>query len=228
MSSESPARKAFLIPFFTFIGFLCLSQVLQSLFGGGRSFWLTSPQYWIYPLQTVVCGVLLIRFWPLYELKPIAKAGFAIGIGMVALALWIAPQVLSIQPPRLDGFNPFLFRDHYPLFLLVVFFRFFRSVVVVPLLEEIFWRGYLLRDLIDHDFTKVAFGTFSWISFGVVTVGFCLEHASSDWPAAIITGVLYNWVAYRTKSLSACVIAHAVTNLLLGFYIMATKQWGFW
>jgi membrane protease YdiL (CAAX protease family) len=39
---------------------------------------------------------------------------------------------------------------------------------------------------------------------------------------------LYNLVAYRTRSLASCVVAHAVTNLLLGLWIMATRQWGFW
>ena len=101
-------------------------------------------------------------------------------------------------------------------------------VVVVPLLEEIFWRGFLLRELIHPDFTKVPFGTFSWASFGIVTAGFCLEHSPADWPAAILTGALYNLVAYRTRSLAACVLAHAITNLILSVYVMETKQWGFW
>jgi CAAX prenyl protease-like protein len=66
------------------------------------------------------------------------------------------------------------------------------------------------------------------MSFGAVTIGFMLVHSTADWPAAAVTGALYNLVAYRTKSLSACVLAHAVTNLLLGLWIMATRQWGFW
>ena len=64
--------------------------------------------------------------------------------------------------------------------------------------------------------------------FTVVTVGFGLAHSRADWIAAVITGALYNCVAYRTKSLSSCVLAHAITNLLLGLWIMKTRQWGFW
>ena len=48
------------------------------------------------------------------------------------------------------------------------------------------------------------------------------------WPAALVTGFLYNVVAVRTRSLPACVAAHAVTNALLGGYVMYTHQWGFW
>ena len=121
MICKSQDRKAFLTPFFTFVGLLGLSQLLQSLFGGGRSFWMNSPQYWIYPLQTVVCGIILIRYWPLYELKRIVQPWTALFAGGIALAVWIAPQVLSLSPPRIDGFNPMLFHDHYPIFIGVVF-----------------------------------------------------------------------------------------------------------
>jgi len=228
MTSESQVRKAFIAPFITFVVLLGLGQVIQSLFEGGRSFLLVSPQYWIYPLQTLVCGALLVRYWRHYQFKPITKPGFTILAGIVALVIWVAPQVFFSSTPRADGFNPTLFQENYPLFIVVVFLRFLRSVVVVSLLEEIFWRGFLLRDLISQDFTKVAVGAFSWLSFGVVTAGFCLEHSFADWPAAALTGALYNLVAYRTRSLSSCVLAHAVTNLILGLYIMKTKQWGFW
>ncbi len=54
------------------------------------------------------------------------------------------------------------------------------------------------------------------------------EHSRPDWPAALVTGALLNLVAYRTRSLGACVLAHAVANLLLGLYVLRTGQWGFW
>jgi len=55
-----------------------------------------------------------------------------------------------------------------------------------------------------------------------------LEQSIQDWPAALITGLAYNFIAFRTRSLTSCVIAHVVTNAFLGAYIMATRQWGFW
>jgi hypothetical protein len=61
-----------------------------------------------------------------------------------------------------------------------------------------------------------------------VAIVFALSHNRADWAAAVITGMLYNVVAYRTKSLATCVLTHAVTNLLLGLWIMKTAQWGFW
>ena len=101
-------------------------------------------------------------------------------------------------------------------------------MLAVPWLEEIFWRGFLLRYLIREDFTSLPFGSWSRFSFLVTTLGFMFEHGMVDWPAALVTGVLYNLVAIRTRSLSACVLAHALTNALLGGYVMHTGQWGFW
>jgi CAAX prenyl protease-like protein len=113
--------------------------------------------------------------------------------------------------------------------------RFIRLVIVVPLLEEIFWRGFLLRDLVQPRFTEVPVGTFRWRSFFIVVAAFGVAHWGKEtWPPgpdfvpALITGAMYNLIAYRTKSLTSCVVAHAVTNLLLGIYIMRTGQWGFW
>ncbi len=101
-------------------------------------------------------------------------------------------------------------------------------MVVVPLLEEIFWRGFLLRYLVRDDFAKVQLGTFTPWSFGLVTLLFGCAHWGPDFGPAIITGALYNGVAYYTRSLSCCVFAHALTNMLLGAYIIKTGQWGFW
>ena len=98
----------------------------------------------------------------------------------------------------------------------------------MPLVEEIFWRGFFLRFLIAEKFETVSFGAFSWVSFAVVTLAFGFSHSMADWPAALVTGALYNLVAYRTKSLSSCVLAHGLTNLALGLWIVGTKQWGFW
>lgn len=228
MFGAEPKERANLAPFLVFLLVLGLGEAVAH-FGDGRAFWVFSePRYWIFPLQTLVCSILLVRGWRYYELRPPRKPLFTAGIGILALLVWIAPQQWLGAAPRLDGFDPAFFGATGWPYAVNVAVRFLRLVVVVPLLEEIFWRGFLLRYLIDEDFARVPFGTFSWLSFGVVTAGFCLEHSFPDYPAAIITGVLYNFVAYRTRSLSSCVLTHAVTNLVLGVYVLRTGQWGFW
>jgi hypothetical protein len=248
MISATPAEKAYAGPFVVFIGLLFLSQLVVKPWEG-QAFWMVSaPQYWVYPLQTVICGAMLLRWWRHYELRTPARVWWAVAVGVAVLALWVAPQAIaSAFPdhalvrwlrnapvfgvafmPRLEGFRPDFFGSESAIYILNFALRFVRLVIIVPLVEEIFWRGFLLRYVIRPDFQQVPFGTFTWPSFWIVTAGFCLEHQTADWPAAIAAGALYNLVAYRTRSLSACVLAHAITNALLGWYVLRTGQWGFW
>ena len=226
----SSEEKAFFAPFAAFLAFLALTQFIGGLSAGLRvAWWWSEPRFWVFPLQTLVCGVMVARWWRFYDLRPPARLGLTLLIAVIVLLLWIAPQVWFGAAPRVkDGFDPTFFGTSGPAYWTTVILRFIRLVIVVPLVEEIFWRGFLLRFFISQPFTDVPIGTFSWRSFAIVTVGFCLIHQPSDWPAATACGMLYNLVAYRTRSLSSCVLAHAVTNLLLGLWIMRTGQWGFW
>jgi CAAX prenyl protease-like protein len=182
----------------------------------------------------MVCAAVLLRFRAAYP-RWISVAGAVFGgaVGVVVFVAWISPQLFFHAAPRVNGgFDPRLLPPGASaggvLYAGVVGLRFMRLALVVPVLEEVFWRGFLLRYLVREDFISVPFGTWTPLSFCVVAVGFMLEHSTPDWPAALLTGALYNWVAVRTKSLPACILAHALTNLLLGLYIMQTHQWGFW
>ena len=226
MLGAPSATKAYSGPFVAFLCCFALGELVTKL-GEGLAAWpLSEPRYWVYPLQTLVAGGLLWRWRGSYTLlRPRWWAG--VGVGVLVCLLWIAPQQWLGQAARMEGYRPDFFGQAAvdgPLLLL----RWLRLVVVVPLAEEIFWRGWLMRYLIDHHFTTLPVGTFRRGAFLITTAGFCLEHAQPDWPAAILAGVLYGWLAVRTQSLSTCVLAHAVTNAALGAYVMATGRWGFW
>lgn len=233
MSDSSPAEKAFFAPLIVFLGVMLCSQLLSGIFDG-RAFWVFSkPQYWVHPAQVLICGVLLARWWRHYEWRPPQRVLFTVFIGVLALVLWVSPLAYIVEhffpkQRRVPGFDPAFFgADSWPYYLNLGI-RFVRLVIIVPLVEEIFWRGFLLRWLIDSDFLKVPFGAFQWKSFSIVTLLFMLEHTPPDWPAALLTGVLFNLVATHTRSLSSCVLVHAITNLLLGIYILQTGKTGFW
>ena len=216
---------AFLAPMAAFLTLLGLNSTLEK---PGGAFWLASPRVLdlpgandhLRPAASLVLARISVRG---------SQADWVPGGGCPCCfrAVDFAPAFFGFAP-RIDGFNPEVFSDQPAAYWATVFFRFLRLVVVVPLVEEIFWRGFLLRYLINEKFYAVPVGAFSWLSFALVTVGFGLAHSRADWIPALITGALYNWVAYRTKSLSSCVLAHAITNLLLGLWIMKTRQWGFW
>ena len=217
--------SAYTLPMLLFTALLGLGSILKT---PGRALWLASPEFWIFPLQTLLCGTLVIYFRREYQFPPLRRPVFTLGLGLLVFLIWIAPQQFFRFEPRLVGFNPDVFAGSSAQYWTTVALRFLRLVIVVPLVEEIFWRGFLLRFLIAERFDTVPFGTFSWPSFGVVTTAFGLSHLMADWPAAFLTGALYNFIAYRTKSLTSCALAHGATNLALGLWIMATKQWGFW
>lgn len=239
-----------------------LLQALVPLFqieNAGLPWHVRAPEHWIYPLQTVVCLLLLGFFWRNYEFRPIRGSGIAVTLALAGILLWFLPSwlygplgvadwpqpaigiplVIADGTPvwsllglaeRTEGFDPTIFEGHPFVTAFVVFFRFLRMVVVVALIEEIFWRGFLMRYLVDPDrpFTKTAFGTHSWKAYWVTTLLFVIVHMPEDWLGAFIYGSLAYWVAVRTKSLFACVLMHAVANLALGIYVMITREWGFW
>jgi hypothetical protein len=206
-----------------------------------------APEHWVYPLQTVICAVVLVLFRRHYTLSPWRGLGLAFVLGVVGIAVWVAPALLRealIQgghepaqwwdwlglAERTEGFDPMIAQDSPLWFSTVVGFRFARMVLVVPLVEELFWRGFLMRFLLTEDgrFEKIAFGTHAWKVFGIVTAAVMLIHNTEDYLGAFVWGALMYFVAVRTKSLGACVLMHAVGNLALGLYVMQTQQWGFW
>lgn len=222
---------AYTAPFLVFMGLLALSGFIgkfaTDLGGSDTSLWLTSPEYWLYPLQTVVCLAIIARYRSHYQFNG-CRPLIATLVGLVVLALWISPQWLLGAEPRLYGFDPTPFEKEPVAYWFHVGFRFLRLVVAVPLLEEIFWRSFLMRWLVNERFTEVAFGSFSAKSFFGVAILFAMAHSGPDFVAALATGIIYNGLAVWTRSLGACVFAHAVTNFGLGLYIMFTRQWGFW
>ena len=93
-------------------------------------------------------------------------------------------------------------------------------------MEELFWRSFLIRWVINPDFEKVALGTFSLGSFAATVILFGLEHHL--WLAGIMAGVAYYALLYKTKRLGPCVMAHSTTNLALGIHVLATEEWQWW
>lgn len=226
-------EKAFCAPFAVFFGLMFLGQIVGSVFDGFAFWAVASPQYWVHPAQTLICGALVLHWWRVPRWQPPTHLVFTFFIGVAALVLWVSPLAYLVEKfhpssARVPGFDPAFFgADGWPYYLNAGL-RFIRLVIVVPFVEELFWRGFLLRWIIDPDFTKVPIGTYQHKAFAVVTLGFMLEHAPADWPAALLTGALFNLVAIWTRSLASCVLVHAITNLLLGIYILRTGHTGFW
>lgn len=210
--------------------------------------WKQWPEQWMYPIQTILVLGTLIFFWRHYDLKWDRKVLFGALMGVVGIAFWLLPTTLYDLAgysedsvgwlehlgvmPRHEGFDPAVLSD--PLGSWAVYasgiLRFFRAVVIVALVEEIFWRGFLMRFILNPDgnYWKIPFGKAHWKSYLIVTGAFMLIHQPVDYFGAFIYGSLTYWVTVRTKSLAACVTMHGVANLLMGTYALSYGKYGLW
>lgn len=109
----------------------------------------------------------------------------------------------------------------------VLLFRVIRAVILVPVIEELFWRGWLLRWLVKHDFRSVRIGAYTPGAVVISALLFASEHGPY-WDVGLVAGLLYNWWVIRTRNLADCMLAHAVTNAALCGYVLATGKWEYW
>ena len=89
-----------------------------------------------------------------------------------------------------------------------------------------FWRSFLIRYITTEKFQTIAPWAFSTTAFAVVCGAFALSHP--EWLAALVCAMLYGLLLRQSRSLFACLIAHAVTNLALGIYVLTTHNWVYW
>jgi len=247
MTTPPPTDRrtiAYTLPFVVFMAFLGIPELLSMV---GLNLGEQNPQqfkFWMYVGQTVTALAVLAYVWKDVQFGPVRGILLATGCGILGIVVWLLPghlfHSLSMNDgwwkylgfaARVDGFNPSeVAEGGRGFYWCVVGLRFLRLVIVVPLVEELFWRGFLMRYLndLDGDYWQVPFGTFHQRSLIGVTLAFVLVHSSVDYLAAAVFGFLMYVVAVRTKSLAACLVMHGVANLILGVYVMSTQQWGYW
>jgi CAAX prenyl protease-like protein len=213
----------YIAPFATFIAIMAIERVAGL------------PTTWMYPLRAVATlAVLLAVSRELLAARPTRPLG-SILLGALVFALWIGPDVVFGPGYR----HSVLFRNSItgsavssiPIVLRTsVWFLALRTAscaLLVPPVEEIFWRGWAMRWLIASDFRKVPLGTYQAAAFWLVALMFAAEHGPY-WEVGLATGIVYNWWMVQTRNLTDCIIAHAVTNGLLSVYILATHQFQYW
>ena len=100
------------------------------------------------------------------------------------------------------------------------------STLVVPQLEEVFWRSFFYRYLIRNKFEELPLNKLHWLSLIVTSTLFGLEHF--QWLAGILCGLLYQFLVIRKNRLGDAIFAHAVTNFLLSLWVVWKGAWSFW
>ena len=186
--------------------------------------WVPGSQLWMYPVKTVLAALLLFYFWRTYDEITLKFSQLALMVGVIAFVLWIPLYGGFLLLSKPEVVNPYDLAGQWAIPWIIV--RLLGSTLVVSVMEELFWRSFLLRYLINPDFRQVPIGTFTWASLDISVALFGAEH--NQWFAGIVAGLLYTLLLYRTTSLFDCIVAHAVTNFLLGLYVLWFQQWQYW
>lgn len=215
---------AYMLPMFTFLGFVYL---------GGKF-----PDYYphTYVGRCVCVAALLIMFWKQYT--PIRWNHWWLGliVGVVGIFQWVGMQLLlqKIAPtmfaPDLEKvFDPAKTFENPAIYWSFIAVRWIIGAsIIVPIMEELFWRDYVWRTIIaPNDFKLAKVGEWEWKAFFGVAAVFAVVHGNW-WLTSIVWALMISWLLLKTKSIGACIIAHATTNLLLGAYVLYTRDWSFW
>ncbi len=193
----------------------------------------------IYTLKLLATGAAIWLVWPGFRQFPLRVSPLAPLVGAVGCLVWVGicglrlearlGELLGvtwlIEMGQRPGFNPLEQLADRPLlaygFLVI---RFTGLAVVVPVIEEFFLRGFLMRYLVREDWSSVPFGTPDARAIAIVTVLAMAMHPA-ELVAELVWFSLVTWLMIRTRNIWDCVVAHGTTNLLLGFYVVTTGHW---
>jgi CAAX prenyl protease-like protein len=183
----------------------------------------------IYPCKVMCVAVLLAFFWRSYEefaqfSLRLHQVLWSIIVGIGVFLLWISLDQQWMSFGHSAGYDP---RNpageiDWPLALS----RLLGAAVIVPIMEELFWRSFLLRWLAHPKFSAVSPAQVGLKALLISSVIFGVEHTL--WLAGIVAGLAYGWLYMKSNNLWAPVLAHATTNGLLGLWVLHTRQWSFW
>ena len=213
-ASPTIARVA---PFVIFLGL----TYCQGQFG-------EASRYWFY------LGKTIVGIWLIWEMRPlVSEMRWAISweaavVGVAVFAVWVG---LNDVYPKFGkpgaAWNPHVqFGDKPALAWLFVVARITGSAIVVPPLEEVFYRSFLYRYLAKADFQSIPLRQFAWMPFLVTAAIFGLVHY--EWLAGILCGLAYQGLVIWKKRLGDAMTAHAATNFLLGLWVVWKGAWQFW
>lgn len=230
LSFFGSAGFAHAAPFIAWIGIMSLLE------------WLWGSSAWVYALRTFTClGLLLVlRPWRWYAPLRIANLPLAAGVGVLVFAFWVGPEVvwsadvpawqdiylrfLVLPLARLPVADATYAPEHCGWLLALI--RLAGSAFVIAIIEEFFWRGFLYRWFIDRSFLKVSLHGWDWEAVAYMGLLFGFEH--QRWLVGILAGLAYLWLMLRTRDIWAAIVAHVITNFLLGLYVLAAGAYAFW
>jgi CAAX prenyl protease-like protein len=184
---------------------------------------------WLYGVRVAVVLLALVVLWSHFtELRqapsvPWSHWVLASAFGVFVFFLWIHLDVRPLAFSPGEGFDPRVSGGiHWGLASL----RIAGAALVVPVMEELFWRSFLMRWLQRPAFLSVAPTSVGWKAILISSALFASEHRL--WFAGLLAGLVYAWLYRRSGNLWVPTVSHAVTNALLGAYVLSTGMWVYW
>lgn len=222
LSGPAVARA---LPFAVFIGLMAAEPWLAAQLAG-----VIDPR-WLYGIRAALVAGLLIVFWPSFtELTAARRPSLqqiwlALAAGLLVLGIWLLlDSGIFVLGQSGSGFEPRAGDGSIDWSLALM--RLAGSALVVPLMEELFWRSLVMRWLEEADFSALDPARIGLRAVLLSSLVFGLEH--SQWAAGLLAGLVYGWLYVRSGNLWIPIAAHAVTNAGLGVWVLATGAWFFW
>lgn len=194
-------------------------------------------RYWLYLAKTLAGAWMLWAVWPVVTEMRWKLSWQAVVVGVAVFAMWVGLDDLLVRLglpnsyPKLKlsgtAWNPnetFGAGSALTWFFIVV--RIAGSSLVVPMLEEVFFRSFLYRYVTRVDFLSVSLGAFVLRSLLITSLVFGFEHR--EWLAGLLCGFAYQGLVCRMNRLGDAIAAHAITNFLLGLWVVGRGAWQFW
>jgi uncharacterized protein len=196
----------------------------------------------VYTIKIALTIAAMLYVVPGYRQFPFRVSLLAIGVGIIGVVLWIVICQWQLERKLLallglekllglgdrPAFNPLDELAATPAWAYTFLaIRFIGLALIVPIIEEFFLRGFLMRFVVRENWWTVPFGTLTPAAAVIGTAVPMLMHPG-ELLAAAVWFSLVTWLMFRTKNIWDCVAAHAVTNLLLGIYVVTQHQWQLW
>jgi len=211
------------LPFALYIGIMVMDPIIQPLLPAGFD------GRWLYGVKVGLVLVVLAGFWRHYSelTQPTATKGsdwvLGLGLGVAVFILWVNLDFRPLAFAASGGFDPRT-GGSFDVGLVVV--RLAGAALIVPVMEELFWRSFLLRWLQQPAFLSADPMAVGIRALLISSALFASEHRL--WFAGLLAGLAYGWLYKRSGNLWVPILAHAVTNGLLGAYVLATQSWVLW
>ncbi len=180
----------------------------------------THENYWSYALRVIAISIALFACWRYYRRLDWRIGWTPIVLGLIVGAAWIATDPAGDAPDTLG-----LWLGALPpaAMLLWLSMRIFGTIILVPIAEELAFRGYLHRKLIADKFENIAEGAFSWKAFLISSALFGVLH--DRWLAGALAGAVFAFALYRSGKISGAIAAHMSANALIAFWAIIFGQW---